>query len=153
MSARPAPRRSALAGLSAAQPPAQPEPAAPAPVTPETRVEAPQAPPTPVETPASTPKATKPRKGTTKPLPATEAGEEPAGKSKKVGIYQDPELTARARAAYRNTAPMKGYRSFSDFAAEAFAEKIEALEAQYNGGKPWPALAPGVIPTGRPMGE
>lgn len=74
-----------------------------------------------------------------------------AGKAK-VGFYQAPEDTARARAAYDWTRPHEGHRSFSDFIAAAVMREVERLEAQYHDGQSWPALEPGQLPTGKPLG-
>lgn len=74
-----------------------------------------------------------------------------AGKAK-VGFYQAPEDTARARAAYDWTRPQEGHRSFSDFIATAVMREVERLEEQYHDGQSWPALEPGQLPTGKPLG-
>lgn len=70
----------------------------------------------------------------------------------KVGFYQDPEDTARARAAYNWTRAQEGHRSLSDFLAAAVMAEVKRLERKYNGGDPWPAMDPGELPTGKPMG-
>ncbi|NYI72717.1 hypothetical protein GGQ54_003331 [Naumannella cuiyingiana] len=112
MSARPAPKRSRLAGNS---------PVAPA----------------PAEAPAE------------QPAPAA-----PAKKSRpKVSFYQDPDDTARVRAAILHTMTTEGSRGLSQFIHDAVMEKVEQLEARYNGGEPFPPVGPRELPQGRPMGE
>lgn len=75
-----------------------------------------------------------------------------AGKAK-VGFYQDPDNTARARAAYDWTRPHEGHRSFSDFIAAAVMREVARLEAKHHDGQPWPAVEPGQLPTGKPLGS
>jgi len=102
----------------------------------------------PVDPPPVPPtSAAKPEKRT---FPPTAAPTPKAGKSK-VGFYQDPTDTARARAAYDWTRPHEGHRSFSDFIAAALMREVGRLEGQYHDGSPWPAVAPGQLPTGKPM--
>jgi len=50
-----------------------------------------------------------------------------AGKAK-VGFYQAPDDTARARAAYDWTRPQEGHRSFSDFISAAVMREVARLE-------------------------
>lgn len=71
----------------------------------------------------------------------------------KVGFYQAPEDAARARAAYDWTRPHEGHRSFSDFISSAVMREVERLEEKYQDGQPWPALEPGELPTGKPLGS
>lgn len=71
----------------------------------------------------------------------------------KLSIYQDPEDTARLRAAYRHTLAASTDRSFSDFINRVLMTEVERLEAQHNGGKPFQGVGAGEIPTGRPVGE
>jgi len=97
--------------------------------------------------PVAPPSAEKPQKGTLGPRAASAAA---AAKSK-VGFYQDPTDTARARAAYDWTRPHEGHRSFSDFISAALMREVGRLERQYHDGSPWPAVAPGQLPTGKPM--
>lgn len=100
---------------------------------------------TAVNTPTvAPPSAEKPQKGTLAPRAAS------AAKSK-VGFYQDPNDTARARAAYDWTRPHEGHRSFSDFISAALMREVGRLERKYHDGSPWPAVAPGQLPTGKPM--
>lgn len=69
----------------------------------------------------------------------------------KLSIYQDPEDTARLRAAYRHT--FAASRSFSDFIGGILMAEVERLEAEHNGGQPFQGVGAGEIPTGRPVGE
>ncbi len=82
--------------------------------------------------------------------PRRTAAAEKAGKSK-VGFYQHPENTARARAAFMWTRMHEGHRSFSDFLDAAVMREVERLEQQYNHGRSWEPLEPGEIPTGKPL--
>lgn len=128
MSARPAPRKSSLTGSSPIAPPA---PAA-----------------AEVEQPAPVPKV--------KSTPAAKPAATVDGKKKyppKVSFYQDPDDTSRVRGAILHTQVAEGSRSLSQFIAEAVMEKVEALEAKYNDGKPFPAIGARELPQGRPMGE
>lgn len=70
----------------------------------------------------------------------------------KVGFYQRPEDTARARAAFNWTRLQEGHRSFSDFVAEALMKEVVRLEQEHHAGAPWPPLDPGHLPTGKPLG-
>lgn len=134
---RPPRRPSALAGASAFDHP----------VTTEAAQEAPAAVPTPAA-PAAAPKAaTAPQSAAESTKPA------PKEKPKKLTIYQEPEDTDRMRGAMVGTIPHEGFKTLSKFVQEAIMEKVERLERQYNGGEPFPAVGPGVIPAGRPMGE
>ncbi len=69
----------------------------------------------------------------------------------KVGFLQDPDDTARARAAYEWTRLHEGHRSLSDFIAAAVMREVARLEAQYHDGDPWPGVEVGQIPTGKPL--
>lgn len=84
-------------------------------------------------------------------VPRAERVTSTAGKAK-VGFYQDPDDTARARAAYDWTRPREGHRSFSDFIATAVMREVAQLEAKYHDGQPWPAVEAGRLPTGKPLG-
>lgn len=84
--------------------------------------------------------------------PARSKPTTPATKSK-VGFYQDPGHTGRARAAYEWTRLHEGHRSFSDFVAAALMREVARLEAAYHDSQPWPPLEPGELPTGKPLGS
>ena len=92
-------------------------------------------------------------------VPAQQPAEEPArprraSQSKhKLSIYQDPEDTARLRAAYRLVLAQGKDRSFSDFINRVLITEVERLEAEHNGGRPFRGVGAGELPTGRPVGE
>ncbi|MFI8634274.1 hypothetical protein ACIGEP_16955 [Microbacterium sp. NPDC077663] len=132
---RPEPRKSSLSGSSPFNHPVAPE--------------------APQETSAT------PATSTT-PAPAVAAAEAPTGaaakgeklaKPPKITIYQHPDDSARMRGAIVAYMRNVGMTNLSKFANEAIMEKVERLEADYNGGKPFDPVGPGVIPVGRPMGE
>ena len=91
----------------------------------------------------------------TSPAPADQSARpRRASQSKhKLSIYQDPEDTARLRAAYRQTLAASTDRSFSDFINRLLMTAVEQLEAEHNGGQPFEGVGAGEIPTGRPVGE
>lgn len=137
MSNRPAPRRSSLAGSTPVTPP--PAAAEPAPVVDPTPV---------VEAPAAV----------SPPQRATSPAAAPARKTKyppKVSFYQDPEDTARVRGTILHTMALEGgrFRNLSQFIDQAVMAEVQRLEAKYNNGQPFPPMAPGELPQGRPMGE
>ncbi len=132
---RPAPRKSSLSSASPFDHPTAPEAAQEAPaVAPASTTPAPAA------------------KSATEPLSAAEKGEKP-GKPPKITIYQHPDDSARMRGAIVAYMRNVGMTNLSKFANEAIMEKVERLEAQYNGGKPFEPVGPGVLTVGRPMGE
>ncbi len=92
-------------------------------------------------TPADEPAATAPR-GRRSSSPRSERAPVSTGGKAKVGYYQDPDATARARAAYDWTRPHEGHRSFSDFIAAAVMREVQRLERKYHEGEPWPAVSP-----------
>ncbi|QHC65065.1 hypothetical protein GSU69_19620 (plasmid) [Rathayibacter festucae] len=135
---RPAPRKSSLAGANPITPPqnATAEPAA--------------KPPAPQDSPAQS----------APPAPAIEQQEMPTAKPTtkpkyppKVSFYQDPVDTSRVRGAIRHTQVQEGTRTLSQFINDAVMEKVARLEAQYNGGQPFPSVGARELPQGRPMGE
>ena len=132
---RPAPRKSSLSSASPFDHPTAPE--------------------APQEAPAAAPASTTPApaaKSATEPLSAAETGEKP-GKPPKITIYQHPDDSARMRGAIVAYMRNVGMTNLSKFANEAIMEKVERLEAQYNGGEPFEPVGPGVLTVGRPMGE
>lgn len=138
MSTRPAPRKSGLAGASPFEPPAPMPPAAEAPTVDAAAEPAPAV--------AEAPAAARPARAT----PAKKAGSK---YPPKVTFYQDAEDTARVRAAILHTMVTEGSRNLSQFVNAAVMAEVERLEARYNDGKPWPPVASGEMPQGRPMGE
>lgn len=141
MSTRPAPRKSSLAGSSPVAPPAEP---APAQRTPEIEQPAPRPEPQPAA--ATPPEATAARSSSTSTKKATKY-------PPKVSFYQNREDTDRVRGAILHTMASEGARSLSQFIHQAVMEKVEALEAKYNGGRPFPPVGARELPQGRPMGE
>ena len=133
-------RQSSLSGAN----PVAPAPEPPVVVTStERRAEAAAQPADPAEPPATTRTAPRPDGP-----PAQQRKYPP-----KVSFYQDPEDTARLRAAYRHTLAATSDRSLSDFITRVVMAEVERLENQYNGGQPFPSLGAGEIPQGRPVGE
>ncbi|MDQ4504416.1 hypothetical protein [Sinomonas sp. ASV322] len=127
MSARPAPRRSSLAGSSPIAPPAAPQPVA--------------EPPTPTAAASE---------------PADPGRQSARAKTKyppKTSFYQEPEDTDRMRAALLHTLVTEGSRSLSKFINDAVMAEVERLERKYNHGKPFPPVKARELPQGRPMGE
>jgi hypothetical protein len=72
-------------------------------------------------------------------------------KKKKESFYQLPTETDQMRGAFRTTAHLEGFESLSDFIAKAVAEKVERLQQQYNGGRPFESFGANQIPKGRPL--
>lgn len=113
---------------------------------------APAAPAVAPQTPASAPEPASATASAPAALPAPQRAPK-AGKKPKVSFYQDPEDTARARAAMVHTQGLEGSRSWSEFVDRALMREAERLEQRYNGGQPWPPVEAGEIPRGRPMGS
>lgn len=57
------------------------------------------------------------------------------------------------RAAYLHTHAAEGHLSWSAFVADVMRRERHRLETIYNGGRSWPAVGPGQLPTGRPLGS
>ncbi|MGP5342116.1 ParB family protein [Glutamicibacter arilaitensis] len=111
----------------------------------------------PVEAAAAAPAAAEPQqsepKKVTKAAPAAPkpAAEEPAKKRKyphKVSFYQDMTDTDRVRGAILHTMISEGNRNLSQFIHKAVMKEVERLEAEYNGGKPWPSVKANDMPQG-----
>lgn len=134
MNARPAPRKSSLAGKS--------------PVA-----------PTPMPEAAPSSRAAEPTSGTTAPAPRSRAAAikaQAAPKPKhppKVSFYQDQADTQRMRGAIRVAMAQEGSRGLSDFIHRAVMLEVERLEQRYNDGQPFDPAVAGELPQGRPMGE
>lgn len=75
-----------------------------------------------------------------------------AAQTKKVGFYQHPEDTARARGAWMATSNLEGDRSLSDFIAKAISREVERREALYNDGQQFPPIDTGNVSPGRRSG-
>ena len=68
----------------------------------------------------------------------------------KVALYMPSADAARARAAFTWTRAQEGVLSWSDFLHAAVMARVQDLEETYNAGKPWPPVATGTLPRGRP---
>ncbi|WP_316295810.1 ParB family protein [Clavibacter michiganensis] len=71
----------------------------------------------------------------------------------KVSFYSHPDDADRARGAFLHTQIQEGHRTLSGFIDSAVMDKVKQLEEHYNGGKPFPSVAPGGMAKGRPMGS
>ena len=71
----------------------------------------------------------------------------------KVSFYSHPDDADRARGAFLHTQIQEGHRTLSGFIDSAVMDKVKQLEERYNEGKPFPAVAPGGMAKGRPMGS
>lgn len=71
----------------------------------------------------------------------------------KVSFYLDGADQARLRAAYRHTLAHSSDRSLTDFLGRVVMAEVTRLEGVYNGGQPFPSVAAGELPQGRPLGE
>jgi len=133
MSARPAPRRSSLAGDTPTAPAKAPPPSPP--------------PPSPLP----------PSQAPAPPVAAATPAPEPALARKyrhKVSFYQAEADTDRVRAAILHTQALVGRaRTLSQFIDSAVMAEVARLEAQYNDGQPWPPVSARELPQGRPMGD
>lgn len=83
-------------------------------------------------------------------VPAARTARAPSAKAQ---FYDLADELARARAAYLHTHAQEGHRSWSEFVAATVRREVRRLEALYHGGEPWPDVAAGQIPTGRPLGR
>lgn len=102
--------------------------------------------------PAAAPRQDEPKKAT-KAAPAAPqpAAEEPVKKRKyphKVSFYQDMSDTDRVRGAILHTMISEGNRNLSQFIHKAVMKEVERLEAEYNGGNPWPSVKAKDMPQG-----
>ncbi|MFD1375187.1 hypothetical protein ACFQ4U_02375 [Micrococcus antarcticus] len=127
MAGRPAARKSNLAGTS----PVNPVPAA---------------------APAAAPRQDEPKKAVkADPVEPKPAAEESVKKRKyphKVSFYQDMSDTDRVRGAILHTMISEGNRNLSQFIHKAVMKEVERLEAEYNGGNPWPSVKAKDMPQG-----
>lgn len=73
----------------------------------------------------------------------------------KVGYYATPYENARIRAAFMagqaRYGHVDGYRSLTDFQLTTIMDKVAELEAELNGGDPFPGVPPRGGPLGRPL--
>jgi len=79
--------------------------------------------------------------------------QKPAAQRNKIGFYQDPDDSARMRAAFIHTRADQGTRSLSAFIDQAVMAQVRRLEHQYNDGRPWAGIHAGEIPPGPPVGQ
>ncbi len=120
---RPKPRRSSLAGASPVAPPTEAQPEA-----------------------ASSTAAAPSAAARSKPSVTVAAPTESPPRRRyppKVSFYQEPEDSARMRAAFLHTQGVEGLRSLSHFIDRAFMVEVKRLEARQNDGRQWPAVQPG----------
>jgi len=72
----------------------------------------------------------------------------------KVGFYADDVDMSRARGAFLATMGQPGHsRTWSEFIAAALMRHVVQLEADLNGGEPFPAASVDDTPRGRPLRE
>ncbi|WP_424468097.1 ParB family protein [Pseudoclavibacter helvolus] len=126
---RPAPRKSTLSGASVVKPPE---------VTPAST----PAPPTATTARASTP-----------PAPRVAAsGERPKKRRQQESYYtQEEDQDGRIRAAFFAGRDTYGWRNMSDMQLETMMNRVEALEDEFNGGRPFEGMPPGTGPVGKPL--
>lgn len=126
---RPAPRKSSLSGASVVKPPETTPASAPAPPAPATaRVDTPAAPPV-------TPSAARPKK-----------------RRQQESYYtQEEDQDGRIRAAFFAGRDKYGWRNMSDMQLETMMTRVEALEDEFNGGRPFEGMPPGTGPVGKPL--
>ncbi|WP_300345580.1 hypothetical protein [Nesterenkonia sp.] len=75
------------------------------------------------------------------------------GRNRKMTFYLDDDDASRIRGALLHTMAQEGTRSLTDFIHKAVLKEVERLEATYNNGEPFPKVAAGSIPRGRPVGD
>lgn len=111
----------------------------------------------PVETAAAAPAIAAPQQEEPKkaakvapaaPKPAAEKPEQKRKYPPKVSFYQNTEDTDRVRGAILHTMISEGNRNLSQFIHKAVMKEVERLEAEYNGGQPWPAVKANDMPRG-----
>ncbi len=68
----------------------------------------------------------------------------------KITITLATELSEEARGAFWATGFLTEKRSFSEWVAAAIEMKLNHDRREFNNGKPFTELAPGIIPTGKP---
>lgn len=73
------------------------------------------------------------------------------GAKVKTSFYQAGTEATRMRAAFLATQSLERRRSLSAFISNAVLSEVERLEMRYNGGRPWPPVETGEIPTGAPL--
>lgn len=85
------------------------------------------------------------------PKPA-EPANDAAARSTKIAYYATQEENGRIRAAFLAGSARYGWRSMTEFQIETLMARVEELEAELNGGKPFDVVPPGHARRGRPAG-
>ncbi len=86
------------------------------------------------------------------PVAASEPVKSAAGAPKrKVSYYADDDENGRIRAAFMAGRDRYGWRSFTDFQLATILDRVEQLEQELNGGRPFEGVPPKGGQLGRPM--
>lgn len=86
------------------------------------------------------------------PVEAPEPVKSAAGAPKrKVSYYADDDENGRIRAAFMAGRDRYGWRSFTDFQLVTILDRVERLEQELNGGRPFEGVPPKGGQLGRPM--
>ena len=86
------------------------------------------------------------------PVAAPEPAKSAAGAPKrKVSYYADDDENGRIRAAFMAGRDRYGWRSFTDFQLATILDRVEQLEQELNGGRPFEGVPPKGGQLGRPM--
>ena len=86
------------------------------------------------------------------PVAASEPVKSAAGAPKrKVSYYADDDENGRVRAAFMAGRDRYGWRSFTDFQLATILDRVEQLEQELNGGRPFEGVPPKGGQLGRPM--
>lgn len=86
------------------------------------------------------------------PVAAPEPVKSAAGAPKrKVSYYADDDENGRIRAAFMAGRDRYGWRSFTDFQLATILDRVEQLEQELNGGRPFEGIPPKGGQLGRPM--
>ncbi|WP_314430500.1 hypothetical protein [Microbacterium lacticum] len=86
------------------------------------------------------------------PVAAPEPVKSAAGAPKrKVSYYADDDENGRIRAAFMAGRDRYGWRSFTDFQLATILDRVEQLEQELNGGRPFEGVPPKGGQLGRPM--
>lgn len=86
------------------------------------------------------------------PVAAPEPVKSAAGAPKrKVSYYANDDENGRIRAAFMAGRDRYGWRSFTDFQLATILDRVEQLEQELNGGRPFEGVPPKGGQLGRPM--
>ncbi len=86
------------------------------------------------------------------PVAASEPVKSAAGApTRKVSYYADDDENGRIRAAFMAGRDRYGWRSFTDFQLATILDRVEQLEQELNGGRPFEGVPPKGGQLGRPM--